>query len=86
MVSGFNYTLDPDHDPYQRDLIIRQRLRNWVEASVKAEFDDLDAPDPVVTFSICVGDLMGTRGPSAWVKSEDCWIFSPGPHPLRVVF
>src|SRR5436309_14819830 len=20
------------------------------------------------------------------VKSEDCWIFSPGPHPLRVVF
>jgi hypothetical protein len=23
---------------------------------------------------------------SPQVKSEDCWIFSPGPHPLRVVF
>ena len=22
----------------------------------------------------------------ARVKSEDCWIFSPGPHPLRIVF
>ena len=26
-------------------------------------------------------------GVAVWpVKSEDCWIFSPGPHPLRVVF
>jgi uncharacterized radical SAM superfamily Fe-S cluster-containing enzyme len=21
-----------------------------------------------------------------WVKSESCWIFSPGPHPLKAVF
>jgi hypothetical protein len=31
-------------------------------------------------------DETGSRGSSGSVKSEDCWIFSPGPHPLRVVF
>jgi putative ABC transport system substrate-binding protein len=29
---------------------------------------------------------IGFLGASTPVKSEDCWIFSPGPHPLRVVF
>ncbi len=26
------------------------------------------------------------RQPNAWVKSEGCWIFSGGPHPLRGEF
>jgi len=29
---------------------------------------------------------IASRHAEVGVKSEDCWIFSPGPHPLRVVF
>ena len=33
-----------------------------------------------------VSDYLERVMPHFRVKSEDCWIFSPGPHPLRVVF
>jgi hypothetical protein len=45
-------------------------------------------PDAKEYISETIDDPETIYDPEIWdtVKSEDCWIFSPGPHPLRVVF
>ena len=57
-----------------------------IKAQIEAELKKL-AGAGKVTYYKDLGETIGKPARWAmWVKSEDCWIFSPGPHPLRVVF
>ena len=65
-----------------RDNIFVERL--W--RSIKYEKVYLRGYDSVSEACASIGQYLTFYTVGGPVKSEDCWIFSPGPRPLRVVF